>query len=81
MKSEQSAHRFMNGIKIMGDEKTDHHNCEFKQWVGLFTQKLDKQDDCCEFIKKYILSISALKEAKSTAASDEVLLRLIICRD
>ena len=78
MKHERNAYRFLQGIRLAADEKADHRNREFKQWLDLFTQSLDKPDDCYSFINKFSLSISALKEAKSTAVHDDVLLRALL---
>ena len=39
-----------------------------------YSQENWKKDDCYQFIKKHSLSISARKEAKSTAVTDNVLL-------
>ena len=60
MKSERNAHKFLNGIKAAADEKADHRNREFKQWLDLFTLKLEKPEDCYSFINKFSLCISAL---------------------
>ena len=78
MKSERNAHKFLNGIKAAADEKADHRNREFKQWLDLFTLKLEKPEDCYSFINKFSLCISALKEAKSAAVMDDILLRALL---
>ena len=41
MKPERNAHRFIQGIENNPDEKADHRNCEFKQWISFFTEKKD----------------------------------------
>jgi len=78
MKFERNAHKFLNGIKAAADEKADHRNREFKQWLDLFTLKLEKPEDCYSFINKFSLCISALKEAKSAAVMDDILLRALL---
>ena len=78
MKAERNAFVFLQGIRSAADEKADHRNREFKQWLDLFTQTLKTPDDCFGFINKFSLSISALKEAKSAAVQDDVLLRALL---
>ena len=78
MKGERNALTFLSGICLVADEKADHRNREFKQWLDLFTMTLTKLDDCYEFINKFSLSILALKEAKSSAVQDAILLRALL---
>ena len=78
MKAERNAFVFLQGIRSAADEKADHRNREFKQWLDLFTQTLKTPDDCYGFINKFSLSISALKEAKSAAVQDDILLRALL---
>ena len=76
--SEQKCHQFIQGIKNTIGEKAEHHNRELKQWIGLFTEKMDKQNDCYECIDKYSLSTPAIKGAKSKVVTGDVLLRTLL---
>ena len=78
MKHERNAFKFLKGIRSAADEKADHRNREFKQWLDLFTQTLTKPDDCYNFINKFSLSVSALKEAKSVGVTDDILMRILL---
>ena len=78
LKNERNAFLFLQGIRREADAKADHRNREFKQWLDLFTHKLDTPDSCYSFINKFSLSISALKEANSSAVNDDILLRALL---
>ena len=78
MKNERNVFRFLQGILLISDAKADHRNREFKQWFDLFTHTLHRPENCHDFINKFSLSISALKEANSTAVNDDILIRALI---
>ena len=78
MKHERNAFKFLQGIRLAADEKADHRNREFKQWLDLFTQTLTNPEDCYSFINKFSLSVSALKEAKSVGVTDDALMRALL---
>ena len=44
----------------------------------MFTQTLTKPDDCYNFINKFSLSVSVLKEAKSVGVTDDILMRALL---
>ena len=51
---------------------------EFKEWINLFTLKLDSIDDFEEYVNQYQTAVSELTKYKSSAVHDAALMRALL---
>lgn len=77
-KTEKNLALFMRVLDNCFNSKVDARTREFVQWKRLFTLNMEKAEEADEFINDFETCVSKLREHKSTAVSDDALMRALI---